>query len=273
MSEKRQIVYFHGLPGTAEELQLFIEAEHFENMDIFVPGRRNTKDRQATDTYFQSLARQVDKHFPAGKIEIIGFSLGTFAALQTVPHIERHIDRIDLIAIAAPLHWGAYLDAMAGKAVFSTAQKSAMGFRTMVAVQGLFSRLMPDWMFAQIFNSATGKDADLAQTEDFRAVIADMISQSLNQNRSAYMAEIMRYVRDWQLADVVRSIPVKLWHGEADNWTPLAMAHDMQSYLGAYAELETFAGLSHYSTLQTALPQILTGAKASVDLERSSTKP
>nr|QQZ49659.1 hypothetical protein JKL49_22710 [Phenylobacterium glaciei] len=52
---------------------------------------------------------------------------------------------------------------------------------------------------------------------------------------------------------------MRLWQGQADSWTPPAMAQALAAARPQSRTLRTFAGLSHYSTLRAALPEIFGG--------------
>ena len=51
--------------------------------------------------------------------------------------------------------------------------------------------------------------------------------------------------------------PVRIWQGRDDTWTPPQMAEALARALPDVRSLTWLDGLSHYSTLQQALPRIL----------------
>lgn len=50
--------------------------------------------------------------------------------------------------------------------------------------------------------------------------------------------------------------PVAFWQGLADTWTPPAMARALAAARPETRMLRPFPGLSHYSTLKAALPEV-----------------
>jgi pimeloyl-ACP methyl ester carboxylesterase len=64
------------------------------------------------------------------------------------------------------------------------------------------------------------------------------------------------YVQPWSatLADI--AVHTLLGHGDADNWSPPQMAHYLASAIPGAASTQSFSGLSHYSCLYRAVPEI-----------------
>ncbi|MEO0057365.1 MAG: hypothetical protein RIT17_815, partial [Pseudomonadota bacterium] len=97
------------------------------------------------------------------------------------------------------------------------------------------------------------QDRALAADPVFIAALAQSLRTSLIDQRAAYTNEIRLYVTDWRdaLAKVQR--PVTIWQGDADNWTPPAMAQALATALPAGADVRLHSGLSHFSALRVYL--------------------
>ncbi|MGB0797818.1 MAG: alpha/beta fold hydrolase, partial [Planktomarina sp.] len=149
-----------------------------------------------------------------------------------------------------------FLPDMAGSPVFRAAQKSVWLLWVMAYVQSLLHRVSPDFMYKMIFASAQSADQTLCQTPRFKDQIGRLIGRCLHGQRDEYRRDIMAYVTPWATEIPVAQMPVKLWHGTLDNWSPPAMSVALKSALGPEAQIKVCDGASHYSTLKIALDAI-----------------
>lgn len=188
--------------------------------------------------------------FPDGPLALVGFSLGAAAALRVAPHLGDRVERIDLVAPAAPLQLGDFLGGMAGAPVFRAALAGRLPFAALTFAQAQAARLAPGRMAAALMTKAKGQDRALAADPQFIAALAKSLRTSLLEQRAAYMAEIRAYVSDWR-ADLARiRQPVAIWQGSADDWTPPAMAEALADALPQPPRFTMIEGLSHFSTLR-----------------------
>lgn len=245
-----QSVYFHGIPGSAGELQLFgadVVGQLREVHIVERPGEAISADDTA---YFRQLAQAIQSRFPATPLRLIGFSLGASTALRTAPYLGAHVSGIDLISAAAPLTLGDYLGGMAGAPVFKLARSNPKLFGGLALLQSVAARLAPGRLYEALFATAQGADLPLSRTPAFKAAMLPILQQSLGPHRATYIQEIGLYVQDWE-AELDRvTQPVTLYHGTADTWSPVAMAQDLALRLRRVEAVHLFDDLSHYSMLQ-----------------------
>lgn len=248
MSQNPVILYCHGLPGGAQELAIVGDDLPIIALDRFSNG----------DTYqaqMDTLADQVRQTYVGQEIHLIGFSLGAMSALEIASRLTDQVSHVHLISAAAPLELGNFLPDMAGKPVFETALRSKFQFAILCAGQTIFARLAPNAFFNALFSSATGPDKLLRDDPEFKTIISTLIATCLRQNLTSYKQEVHAYVTPWASVLETIQVDVTLWHGTADNWSPPEMALALADRLNAKSEI--FDGLSHYSTLQKALPKII----------------
>ncbi len=250
MTAPRRLVYLHGVPGGPGELALFGGAP-FAGCDLYAPDR--TGDAQQD---WDALAAAIDARFGGEPVALVGFSLGAFVALQLAARLGARVTRIDLIAAAAPLESGDYLAAMAGAPVFRAAQGSAWRFAALLRFQALLMRVAPGLMYRMIFAGAAGGDRALVGEPRFRDGIRAILAAALRAGAPGYRRELFAYVAPWSAVLAEVTAPVTLWHGDADTWTPIAMADALAAALPNVAAVNRLAGLSHYSTLAHVLGEI-----------------
>ncbi|CAN5687991.1 alpha/beta hydrolase [soil metagenome] len=252
-----QFVYLHGQPGSPGELDLFGGGARPPN--LLAPDRGRDRPDLALGPYLDHLARAIRDRFPQGPIRLVGFSLGSFVAIEVALRLADRDLRLDLVSAAAPLDLGDFLPDMAGGMVFSLARRRPGLFGLLTRVQGGLARTAPGLLFNQIFAGAQGADADLVADPGFRATVQAILAHSLAGGGRGYRREIAGYVTQDPERLSRLTAPVTLWQGQADTWTPPAMAQALAAARPQSRTLRTLPGLSHYSTLRAALPEIFGG--------------
>lgn len=242
-----QIVYFHGMPGGPGEWDHF--ASPTLRQKAFLPDRNVPIEPEA-------LAARIAAECGDAPLTLIGFSLGAPAALAVADLLGTRVERLHLIAPAAPLELGEFLHAMAGAPLFGMAKARPGIFRHVARLEGLAARFAPGFLLGQLMASAAGKDRDLRADPAFRAAMAQVLRSGLGRNWRGFDREVVRYVADWSALPARITTPVTIWQGDADNWTPPAMAEALARRLGGKVEVLWLPGCSHYSALQRALAEI-----------------
>ena len=243
-------VYFHGQPGTADELALFGGEEP---RGWIVPDRSIGLDTSTIAAHLDALADEVRSRCGNRAVKLIGFSLGAYVALEVAARLPDLDLAIDLVSPAAPLATGDYLDHMAGKAVFTLARNRPALFAAMTAGQGLLARLSPGTLGKLLFASAQGGDASLYGDPTFRAAMQQILADAIGRDSRAYRAEVIGYVGDWAAVLEKLTNPVTIWQGQSDNWSPPAMAEALAERLSNVDKVHRLDGCSHYTTLREYL--------------------
>lgn len=253
---RRLIVYFHGLPGGRDECEVFRGARG--TPDRFVCLERFRMAPGLTgEAFFRFIARTIDDLAAGEPVVLVGFSMGAFIALRTVPHLTSTVERLHLISAAGPLESGDFLPQMAGRSVFRLAQRSGWALALMAGLQGWLARVAPGALLRALFGDARGGDAVLARDPWFQSMIIRLMRSSLGPGRAGYVRELRAYVRPWAEIPPTVRCDVQVWHGALDNWTPLGMARRLSDLLPQSQPMVVFAAASHYSCLALAGAAIL----------------
>ena len=254
-----RIVYFHGQPGSPAELGLVGAADLAARLGVQAADR--ALDAPAPGFQGRIAATAAALAANASPVRLIGFSLGAFVAMEvalrladTAPDLPVSLD---LVSPAGPLALGDFLPRMAGGPVFRLARDAPAAFDALTAVQGLVAGLAPGWLVGRLFAGATGPEATLTADPDFRRGMARMVRGTLSRGAAIYRQDMQAYATQdaARLARLHR--PVRIWQGRDDTWTPPQMAEALARALPDVRSLTWLDGLSHYSTLQQALPRIL----------------
>ena len=245
-----QVLYFHGIPGGAGELALFEDGVAAARCGAHVVDREVASSSAGRAPYFASLAEAVARQFLDQPLHLVGFSLGASAALRVAAHLRPQVARIDIVSAAAPLGLGDYLGGMAGAPVFKLARSSPFLFGSLARLQAGVAKVAPGKLYDALFASAQGEDRALSAGPAFKAAMLPVLQQSLGAGLSTYRREIVLYTHDWESELDRVTQPVTLYHGRADNWSPVAMAQDLGRRLPNVAAVHLLDELSHYSTLR-----------------------
>ena len=245
-------VWFHGLPGTPEEF------------DIFAPAALRTRtlrvDRLAASgpTCEHALLHAFDEATRGvkGAMVLIGFSLGAMAALHVAARRPERIARVLLASPAAPLELGDFLPSMAGRMVFESARRGGWALQALSTAQ--LAMLTLNWRFlkSQMLHDVPPAERSLMEQPTASGALRQGMRACLGARRSAYHRELQAYVSPWSAILKGVASDVAIWQGTQDTWTPPAMAQALQARLGPRATLQTCEGLGHYSTLAAMLKSL-----------------
>lgn len=250
-------VYVHGAPGGAQEAARFDAEAARCGVRLAAVERAHVAPGLDGEAYWRALAAAVDDLASDGSVTLIGFSVGAFVALQISVRLRVAASSVCLVSPAGPLESGPFLAQMAGAPVFRLAQGRRGVFAGVVAAQGLLVRLAPGAVLRMLFAGSAQAEAALAADPAFRAWLIGLLRRSYGADRAGFVRDLQLYVRPW--ADSLAGVrgPVRIWQGEADTWTPPAMAERLAQLLPAGATLERRPGLGHFTTLFDAMPEIL----------------
>jgi pimeloyl-ACP methyl ester carboxylesterase len=250
------LIYFHGAPGAPVEAEVFHACAQAHGVHVVCQDRFGLDKGTRGSDYYQLLAHDIVALARGSKVHVVGFSIGAFVALQVCRLIPDRVESLHLISPAAPLEASNFLDQMAGKSVFRVAKNAPFLFLLLSSWQGLLARYFPNFLFRMLFASATAGDQLLCRDPAFRSWATRLLTDCFDRDGSGYVRDVLAYVTPWQtcLKDV--SVKTHLWHGDQDNWSPIGMSECLRQQLAGPVDLHRLKGLSHYSSLYAAVPEI-----------------
>jgi pimeloyl-ACP methyl ester carboxylesterase len=252
----RIVIYFHGAPSSPDECEIF-ERDATAHQLTFICFDRFAVDSSLTGAaYYQFLAAEILKKAAGKQVDVVGFSIGAFVALQTCRYLGENVRNLHLISAAAPLEAGDFLATMAGKRVFQLAKIAPVLFLLLSYWQGLLALFFPKALFQLLFASSTGKDKALTANREFQSSLTAMLKSCFVGRISGYVRDMKAYVSPWSASLADMTVHTHIWHGAEDNWSPKAMASYLASAIPQCVQIEIVAELSHYSCLYHSAPKI-----------------
>jgi pimeloyl-ACP methyl ester carboxylesterase len=252
----KTVIYFHGAPGSPEESSIFDEHAKKHNLNIICYDRFSIDSSLQNQAYYEYLARVIIDKANGGQVDIIGFSIGCHAAIETSLYLDGTVRELHLISAAAPLDAADFLNGMAGEMVFSIAMKHPAIFTLLSYWQTLLAKIAPSVLFKMLFASAVGEDKPLSKTAHFKGYISPVLIHCFNANIKGYIREITQYVTPWNESILKCRCNTHIWHGTSDNWSPVSMAKYLKENIPTSSNLELMTDLSHYTCLYAAAPKI-----------------
>jgi pimeloyl-ACP methyl ester carboxylesterase len=252
----KTVIYFHGAPGSPEECSIFDEHAKENNLNIVCYDRFATNSSLQSEAYYKNLADVIIDKADGDQVDLIGFSIGCHAAIETSIYLQGRVRNLHLISAAAPLDAADFLDGMAGKIVFLMAMKYPAIFILLSYWQALLAKVLPNVLFKMLFASAAGEDKTLSETATFKDYMTPLLTRCFNVNVKGYIREVRQYVTPWKESIQKCSVNTQLWHGTSDNWSPISMASYLKENIPTYVTLNSMEGLSHYTCLYAAVPKI-----------------
>lgn len=252
----RIAIYFHGVPGASEECAIFDTYGKEHGLTFICFDRFSVDSSINGESYYKLLAEEISKKAAGKQVDIIGFSIGAFVALQTCRYMADEVKSLHLVSAAAPLEAGDFLDAMAGKQVFKLAKAFPALFVLLSYWQSLLALFFPNALFRLLFASAAAGDKALAKDREFQSSIIKILRSCFIGRVLGYSRDIKAYVQPWNNTLPHASVNTHIWHGADDNWSPTLMADYLESAIPGCTSAKIFNGLSHYSCLYRAVPEI-----------------
>ncbi len=252
----RLVVYFHGAPGAPEEGNIFDQDAKDNGLTVICFDRFAVDSSVKGEAYYKLLAEEITQKAGGKPVDVIGFSIGAFVALQTCRYLAKGVRSLHLVSAAAPLEAGDFLDGMAGKPVFQLAKRFPALFLLLSHWQGLLARFFPKALFRMLFASAAAGDQALVADPAFQSNITKVLSTCFGSRVRGYARDVGAYVQPWKSTLSEITVKTHIWHGAQDNWSPRPMADYLASALSGGTSPKIFDGLSHYSCLYRAAPEI-----------------
>jgi len=262
------LFYFHGVPGAAVEAAMLHQAAFAHGIKLLVV-ERDLPGELSSAAYLQQLAQQISDRAEGQPIRLLGFSIGACLALRVAALLGERVAAVYLLSAAAPLEIPSNSVGMgAGRYTFLWAQHYPRLFRVFAWYQALLAKVSPRLLLNLLFAGAGGKDPELLRQADTQAWLADIQRACFKHGTSGYMHDVKLYVEPWatELENVTTA--VSLWHGDADNWAPIAMSIYLQEHLRTASAVTRGAEQAHYSCLLENAEAVM----AAVQLSTSATR-
>jgi len=264
------LFYFHGVPGAAVEAAMLHQAAFAHGIKLLVV-ERDLPGELSSAAHLQQLAQQISDRAEDQPIRLLGFSIGACLALRVAALLGERVAAVYLLSAAAPLEIPSNSVGMgAGRYTFLWAQHYPRLFRVFAWYQALLAKVSPRLLLKLLFSGAGGKDPELLHQADTQAWLADIQRACFKHGTNSYVRDVKLYVAPWAAELDKVTAAVSLWHGEADNWAPIAMSIYLQEHLRTTSAVTRCAEQAHYSCLLENAQAVMAAVQLNISATRAA---
>lgn len=119
----------------------------------------------------------------------------------------------------------------------------------------------PDTLISNLLQEAQHADARVISDAGIRRLLRDNYQEALRGSAYGWIDDAMAFSRDWGFDPAEITVPVLLWHGKDDVFSPVEHARWLNDYIPT-AELRLETGKAHFDAMP-ALPDLLPWLKQS----------
>lgn len=259
------VFYAHGFPGSRLEAALTHAAAASLGLRIIAldrPGYGRSEaqgGRTIGDWAFDVAA--VAEQFSIGRFALLGVSGGAPYALGCARALGDRVTRLALVGGLCPLDdptllgqmgWPARLSFSLGRRL----PRLAKSLHTLL-VSGLLQR-HPERVMALLTVSSPPADSEVLADPPTWETLVGSIAEGVRPGAAGAVRDLHLYGRPWGFDLSAISLPVSLWHGEADATVPVAMGRLLASQLPD-CRARFLAGEGHFSVPVRYMGEILAG--------------
>ncbi len=262
----RPILYFHGTPASKHNWYLGHDAEALERLGFRVfaidrPGIGGS-DPQPGRTLF-SWAEDVRAFADALELPtfaVLGYSCGAPYAWACAVRLPARVANVVLVSGMVDITHPdlAALPPRPNLQVLSLAAQRPWLSRLVYRIMGTTAKLLPGPMVRQASASMPAADRDTIRDPDVARAFLAMLAETFAQGPAGAQVDSALVASAWGFDPADVRVPVRMWHGDADENVPIAMAQYLADRIPG-AQLTVLPGEGHLSLIHRHLERVLTG--------------
>ena len=230
------------------------------------------KDRQVVDAA-RDVAAIADA-LGVDEFSVVGRSGGGPHALACAAKLPQRVRKAGVLVSLAPsdakgLNW---YDGMTGSNVdeYSRAQLGASAIAVELSERSELIRQDPEFLLKFLEPELTIPDRRIVRDPAIRRLLTDTYAEALREGAEGWIDDVLALRGSWGFELPKIHVPVLLWHGADDVFSPVAHTLWLASQIpGAKSEVKR--GAAHFDAVEV-LPRILARLKPGGDSERLRVK-
>lgn len=231
------VLYFHGYPGSRLEGRIAAGAAQRHGLRLLAPDRPGFGEStflpgRTIGAWAADVAELADR-LELERFAILGVSGGGPYALACAARIPERISRVGLIGAPGPLAGGQFTHGMTtrNRLALELAARSPSLARLLVRLLAWWIRRCPERQLAHMLATAPPADRRVLADPRYRARVVESTAEALRQGGRGVAWELTLLARPWGFRLQEVSVPVRIWHGLADNIVPAAAAQHLAAEL------------------------------------------
>jgi pimeloyl-ACP methyl ester carboxylesterase len=223
----RPVVYFHGTPGSRQEVSLLAEDAKRVGVRLIAVdrpgyGRSDFQPDRALLDWPRDATALVD-HLRLEQFSILGISGGVPYALACAHAMPSRLRAVAIVCGLAPIADPRLLQSMNPLARAGVSMGARWPLLHRVFFGGLVAgtlRRFPEMAFQVLGAGQSRADRETVRDPRIRAVLVESVREALRQGGRGAAWDLVLYSRPWGFALEDVRVPVHLWHGEDDRTVP-----------------------------------------------------
>lgn len=260
---------FHGTPGSRLQMGIDEAAVHRAGVRLIAPDRPGyglstfQANRRLVD--WPTDVVQLADHLGVDRFSVMGVSGGGPHAMVCAAALAERVTTAGIVSGAGPLSDPRIADGMprSTKLITTLSRKRSRVFRAFTVVQVELVRRWPARALDLMVKQLPPCDADVLGRPDLRALFERDVAHASRTTGRAHSQDFELFASDWAFDLDTITVPVFIWHGEADRNVPLTHAQVMHAAI-PNSVLHTFPGEGHF-LVADRLEEILLVLKSSPD--------
>ena len=191
---------------------------------------------------------------------VVGRSGGGPHALAAAAGLPKRVARAGALVSLAPagadsLDWFGGMT-KANVQEFSTADEDEAKLIESLRLQADRIRRDPASKISVMREQMTAPDLRVLHDASIRRLLAETYAEALRTGPYGWIDDVLALRRDWgfRLADIEQ--PVRLWHGDQDNFSPASHTRWLADQIGERAQLQVQSDTAHFGAMEV-LPAML----------------
>ena len=254
------VLYLHGAPGSRVEYRIADDGRIAQQAGVRViavdrPGIGLTSPSSASCV--TDVAALAD-HLRLTRFALLGFSGGAPAALTIAAALPDRVSTVALVSAVAPHDIAGITDDLNPDTLrFLTLVRTRPRIaRLMLTQMRLFARFAPGLLVAQMMRTMPAADQLVLRDPARGRAMAASLTEAMRHGTAGVLTDLQNMIGRWDDSMSHVQAPVLMWHGDADQNAPMAMAYWLKPRLNAQ-HLHVRPRAGHISTLVDNLSDVL----------------
>jgi pimeloyl-ACP methyl ester carboxylesterase len=221
------VFIFHGTPGTRLQVSFDEKAITASGVRLIAPDRpgygHSSFHKGRTLADWSSDVATLADHLKIENFAVAGVSGGGPHAAVCARFLADRVSAAGLVSGMGPLAEPEFREAMEGfnKGTTMVAARAPFVLSPLFALQEVVMRRWPDAALRQASRVFAEPDVKLLERPDIRAIFMSDLRQP-SSAAQATTQDLVLFGRDWGFRLEEISVPVHVWHGDADKNVPFA---------------------------------------------------
>lgn len=262
----RPLLYFHGTPASKHNWYLGHDAEALERLGLRVfaidrPGIGGSDPQPGrTLVGWSEDVRAFADALELPTFSLLGYSCGAPYALACAVRLPTRVASVALVSGMVDVTHPdlAVLPPSPNLQILGLAARRPWLSRLVYRILGTTAKLLPGTMVRQASASMPAADRDTIRDPDVARAFLAMLAETFAQGPAGAQADSALVASPWGFDPADVRVPVRMWHGDADENVPIAMARHLADRIPG-AQLTVLPGEGHLSLIHRHLERVLSG--------------